>query len=232
MTIGGDLAEEGTAIARCEQTVAKFGGLDLLVNNVAYQEPVDDLTKLSPEQWHRTFASTSTATSGRPGPRCAHLAAAPCIINTASINGLRGNKSLIDYAATKGAVLALTYSLAQALQERGIRVNTVAPGPVWTPLIPATLPRKGRHSSAARHRWNGPPIPMRSRRPTCSSRPVGCRRTTPVRYWRPSEARRCRADPANDPAGAGQKGSPWKCGGSGRFLTWNGTEPSSPFSLP
>ena len=61
------------------------------------------------------------------------------IINTASINGLRGNKTLIDYAATKGAVLALTYSLAQALQDRGIRVNSVAPGPVWTPLIPATF---------------------------------------------------------------------------------------------
>jgi len=61
------------------------------------------------------------------------------IINTTSINGLRGNKSLIDYAATKGAVLAFTYSLAQALQDRGIQVNSVAPGPVWTPLIPATL---------------------------------------------------------------------------------------------
>ena len=63
------------------------------------------------------------------------------IINTASINGLRGNKSLIDYSATKGAVIALTYSLAQSLNERGIRVNCVAPGPVWTPLIPATMAR-------------------------------------------------------------------------------------------
>jgi NAD(P)-dependent dehydrogenase (short-subunit alcohol dehydrogenase family) len=69
-----------------------------------------------------------------------HLPDGGAIINTASINGLRGNKSLIDYAATKGAVLALTYSLAQALQERGIRVNNVAPGPERTPLIPATFP--------------------------------------------------------------------------------------------
>ena len=68
-----------------------------------------------------------------------HLPEGGAIINTASINGLRGNKTLIDYAATKGAVLALTYSLAQALQDRGIRVNSVAPGPVWTPLIPATF---------------------------------------------------------------------------------------------
>jgi NAD(P)-dependent dehydrogenase (short-subunit alcohol dehydrogenase family) len=69
-----------------------------------------------------------------------HMPDGSAIINTASINGLRGNKTLIDYAATKGAVLALTYSLAQALQDRGIRVNSVAPGPVWTPLIPATFP--------------------------------------------------------------------------------------------
>ena len=77
------------------------------------------------------------------GQRCVtirgDLAVEDNIINTSSINGLRGNKTLIDYAATKGAVLALTYSLAQALQDRGIRVNAVAPGPVWTPLIPATL---------------------------------------------------------------------------------------------
>lgn len=69
-----------------------------------------------------------------------HLTGGGAIINTSSINGLRGNDSLIDYSATKGAVLALTYSLAQSLMERRIRVNCVAPGPVWTPLIPATMP--------------------------------------------------------------------------------------------
>ena len=69
----------------------------------------------------------------------AHLPGGGAIINTASINGLRGNRTLIDYSATKGAVIALTYSLAQSLNERGIRVNCVAPGPVWTPLIPATM---------------------------------------------------------------------------------------------
>jgi NAD(P)-dependent dehydrogenase (short-subunit alcohol dehydrogenase family) len=68
-----------------------------------------------------------------------HLSEGSVVLNTASINGLRGNKTLIDYAATKGAVLALTYSLAQTLREKGIRVNAVAPGPVWTPLIPATM---------------------------------------------------------------------------------------------
>jgi NAD(P)-dependent dehydrogenase (short-subunit alcohol dehydrogenase family) len=71
-----------------------------------------------------------------------HLREGSAIINTSSVNGLRGNKSLIDYSATKGAINALTYSLAQALVEKGIRVNCVAPGPVWTPLIPATMPEE------------------------------------------------------------------------------------------
>jgi NAD(P)-dependent dehydrogenase (short-subunit alcohol dehydrogenase family) len=70
----------------------------------------------------------------------AHLGEGSAIINTGSINGLRGNKSLIDYATTKGAILAFTYSMAQSLTDKGIRVNCVAPGPVWTPLIPATMP--------------------------------------------------------------------------------------------
>jgi NAD(P)-dependent dehydrogenase (short-subunit alcohol dehydrogenase family) len=90
-----------------ERTVAELGGLDLLVNNVAAQEPVDDLTKLSTEQWDRTF---------------------------------RVNIYSYFWTTRAAPVLALTYSLAQALQDRGIRVNSVAPGPVWTPLIPATFP--------------------------------------------------------------------------------------------
>jgi NAD(P)-dependent dehydrogenase (short-subunit alcohol dehydrogenase family) len=110
------------------------------VNNVATQEPVDDLTKLSTEQWDRTFRVNIYSYFWTTRAALRHLPDGGVIINTASINGLRGNKSLIDYAATKGAVLALTYSLAQALQDRGIRVNSVAPGPVWTPLIPATFP--------------------------------------------------------------------------------------------
>ena len=140
LTIRGDLAEEGNCDRAVEQTVAELGGLDLLVNNVATQEPVDDLTKLSSEQWDRTFRVNIYSYFWTTRAALRHLPDGGVIINTASINGLRGNKSLIDYAATKGAVLALTYSLAQALQDRGIRVNSVAPGPVCTPLIPATFP--------------------------------------------------------------------------------------------
>jgi NAD(P)-dependent dehydrogenase (short-subunit alcohol dehydrogenase family) len=128
----------------CEQavrrTVDELGGLDILVNNVATQHPVKDLTELSTEQWDRTFRVNIYSYFWTTRAALAYIPDGGCIINTSSINGLRGNKTLIDYAATKGAVLALTYSLAQSLQDRGVRVNCVAPGPVWTPLIPATFP--------------------------------------------------------------------------------------------
>jgi len=139
VTVRGDLAIEDNCQRAVEQTVTELGGLDVLVNNVATQEPVDDLAELSTMQWERTFRVNVHSYFWTIRAALKHLPDGGAIINTSSINGLRGNKSLIDYAATKGAVLALTYSLAQALQERGIRVNSVAPGPVWTPLIPATM---------------------------------------------------------------------------------------------
>lgn len=127
----------------CHELVAEaadaLGGLDILVNNVAYQKPVDSLEELTDEQWRYTFAVNIDSYFYTTKAALAHLGEGSVILNTASINGLRGNKSLIDYSATKGAVLALTYSLAQILRDRGIRVNAVAPGPVWTPLIPATM---------------------------------------------------------------------------------------------
>jgi NAD(P)-dependent dehydrogenase (short-subunit alcohol dehydrogenase family) len=140
VALPGDLAEAD----HCRRVVADaaeaLGGLDLVVNNVAFQNPVEDLTELSDDQWRRTFAVNIDSFFHVTKAALAHLPDGAAIINTASINGLRGNKTLIDYSATKGAVIALTYSLAQSLQERGIRVNCVAPGPVWTPLIPATMP--------------------------------------------------------------------------------------------
>jgi NAD(P)-dependent dehydrogenase (short-subunit alcohol dehydrogenase family) len=139
-TIRGDLAEEGNCQRAVDQTVAELGGLDLLVNNIAFQQPVDDLAELSTGQWDRTFKVNVYSFFWTTKAALKYLPDGAVIINTASINGLRGNKTLIDYSATKGAVLALTYSLAQSLQDRGIRVNCVAPGPVWTPLIPATFP--------------------------------------------------------------------------------------------
>jgi NAD(P)-dependent dehydrogenase (short-subunit alcohol dehydrogenase family) len=138
-TFRGDMAEEANCRGAVEHAVSELGALDVLVNNIATQEPVSDFAELSSEQWERTFRVNIHSYFWTTKAALAHLPDGGSIINTSSINGLRGNKSLIDYAATKGAILAFTYSLAQALQERGIRVNCVAPGPVWTPLIPATF---------------------------------------------------------------------------------------------
>ncbi len=137
--IPGDLADAGHCRKVVADTADALGGVDVLVNNVAYQSPVDDLAELSEAQWRRTFAVNVDSYFYVTKAALDHLTYGGAIINTASINGLRGNKSLIDYSATKGAVIALTYSLAQALADHGIRVNCVAPGPVWTPLIPATM---------------------------------------------------------------------------------------------
>lgn len=135
----GDLASAEHCRAVVADAVENLGRLDIVVNNAGTQSPVDDLSELSDEQWRRTFAVNIDSFFHVTKAALPHLADGSAVVNTASINGLRGNKSLIDYSATKGAVIALTYSLAQALRDRGIRVNCVAPGPVWTPLIPATM---------------------------------------------------------------------------------------------
>ncbi|HNM83249.1 MAG TPA: SDR family oxidoreductase [Mycobacterium sp.] len=139
VALPGDLAEASHCRSVVAETAGRLGGLDILVNNVAFQSPVDDLGELSDEQWRRTFAVNIDSYFYVTKAALEHLSPGGAIVNTGSINGLRGNKTLIDYSATKGAVVALTYSLAQALRDRGIRVNCVAPGPVWTPLIPATM---------------------------------------------------------------------------------------------
>jgi NAD(P)-dependent dehydrogenase (short-subunit alcohol dehydrogenase family) len=136
----GELADEQHATQIVEQTVAELGGLDILVNHVGTQTPAKSLEELSSEQWDYTFKVNIYSHFWTTKAALRHLPDGAAIINTASINGLRGNKTLLDYSATKGAIIAFTYSLAQNLVERRIRVNAVAPGPVWTPLIPATFP--------------------------------------------------------------------------------------------
>jgi NAD(P)-dependent dehydrogenase (short-subunit alcohol dehydrogenase family) len=135
----GDLAEAEQCRSVVARTADTLGGLDILVNNVAYQNPTEKFTDITDEQWRRTFAVNIDSFFHVTKAALEHIPDGGAIINTGSINGLRGNKTLIDYSSTKGAVLALTYSLAQSLSERHIRVNCVAPGPVWTPLIPATM---------------------------------------------------------------------------------------------
>jgi len=135
----GDLSVEDHCTDVVRRTVAELGGLDILVNNIAYQNPVESLAEISTEQWDRTFKTNIYSYFWVTKAALEHMPDGSAIINTGSINGLRGNKSLIDYATTKGAILAFTYSMAQSLVDRRIRVNCVAPGPVWTPLIPATM---------------------------------------------------------------------------------------------
>ena len=136
----GDLAEEQRCVDAVETTVRELGGLDVLVNHAGTQKPATDLREITTDQWERTFRVNVTSIFWLVRAALAHMPDGGSIVNTGSVNGLRGNKSLMDYSASKGAVHVLTYSLAQSLAERGIRVNCVAPGPVWTPLIPATFP--------------------------------------------------------------------------------------------
>jgi NAD(P)-dependent dehydrogenase (short-subunit alcohol dehydrogenase family) len=139
LRLPGDLADADQCRSIVTRTVDAFGGLDILVNNVAYQNPTEKFTDITDEQWRRTFAVNIDSFFRVTKAALEHMPDGSAIINTGSINGLRGNKTLIDYSATKGAILALTYSLAQSRSDRRIRVNCVAPGPVWTPLIPATM---------------------------------------------------------------------------------------------
>jgi len=140
ITLPGDLAEEAQARAVVRETVERLGGLDVLVNHAGTQTPVDAPEEIASEQWDGTFKTNVYGPWWTTHEALDHLPEGGAIIFTGSVNGLRGNKELIDYAATKGAIHVLVYSLAQALVERRIRVNCVAPGPVWTPLIPATMP--------------------------------------------------------------------------------------------
>lgn len=140
LLIPGDLGAARHCAEAVARSVDELGRLDVVVNNVATQEALDNLEDIEDEQWLRTFEVNIHSFYRVTRAALPHLRSGSAVINTGSVNGLRGNQSLIDYSATKGAVTALTYSLAQALVDRGIRVNCVAPGPVWTPLIPATMP--------------------------------------------------------------------------------------------
>ena len=135
--IPGDVTDAAFCKRAVERTVEKLGRLDVLVNNAAFQKHVDSIDELSEDQFERTFRTNIFAYFYMAKAALPHLERGSAIINTGSITGLEGSKALLDYSATKGAIHAFTKSLAQQLVERGIRVNCVAPGPVWTPLNPA-----------------------------------------------------------------------------------------------
>jgi NAD(P)-dependent dehydrogenase (short-subunit alcohol dehydrogenase family) len=137
LLIPGDVRQSDFCREAVERTVGEFGKLDILVNNAAYQQHQKSLEDVSEEQFDRTFKTNIYGYYFMAKAALAHLKEGGAIVNTGSITGLEGSKELLDYSATKGAIHAFTKSLAQNLVERRIRVNCVAPGPVWTPLNPS-----------------------------------------------------------------------------------------------
>jgi len=137
LLIAGDVRDPKFCRKAVRQTVAEFGRLDILVNNAAFQQHQQTLADVSDEQFDRTFKTNIYGYFYMTKAALPHLKKGSAIVNTGSITGLEGSKELLDYSATKGAIHAFTKSLAQNLVEQGIRVNCVAPGPVWTPLNPS-----------------------------------------------------------------------------------------------
>jgi NAD(P)-dependent dehydrogenase (short-subunit alcohol dehydrogenase family) len=134
LLISGDVKKADFCRRAVEKTAKEFGKLDILVNNAAFQQHQESLEDVSDEQWEKTFQTNIFGYFYMARAALKHLKKGGAIINTGSITGLEGSKDLLDYSATKGAIHAFTKSLAQNLVEKGIRVNCVAPGPVWTPL--------------------------------------------------------------------------------------------------
>src|SRR5579885_1690688 len=139
-TIAGDVGDESFCRDAVRRTIEEFGRLDVLVNNAAEQHPQDSIERISAEQLERTFRTNIFAQFFMTKAALPHLKEGAAIINTTSVTAYKGNPMLLDYSATKGAIVAFTRSLSLSLVERGIRVNGVAPGPIWTPLIPSTFP--------------------------------------------------------------------------------------------
>lgn len=150
MLIPGDVSDAAFCRRAVAQTVRKFGKLDILVNNAAYQHRQEGLEKLSEEQWEKTFRTNIFGYFYMAKAALPHLKPGSAIVNTSSETGLEGNKDLLDYSSTKGAINAFSKSLAQNLVEKGIRVNCIAPGPVWTPLNVADKPAEeiGKHGES------------------------------------------------------------------------------------
>ena len=142
LLIAGDIGRESFCRQAVERTIKKFGSLNILVNNAAVQYPREDITKITSRQLEKTFKTNLFSQFYLVKAALKYLKRNSAIINTTSVTAYRGSGHLIDYSATKGAIVSFTRSLSASLVKKGIRVNGVAPGPIWTPLIQATFPPK------------------------------------------------------------------------------------------
>ena len=142
LLLRGDVGDPEFCKDAVTRTVETLGRLDVLVNNAGEQHPQESIEDITPEQLERTFRTNIFAMFYLVAAALPHLKTRSAIINTTSVTAYRGSPTLLDYAATKGAIVAFTRSLAKKLVEKGIRVNGVAPGPIWTPLIPSTFDAK------------------------------------------------------------------------------------------
>ena len=155
MLIPGDVTDRSFCTSAVEQVVARFGRIDVLVNNAAYQQSQEAIEDISFEQFDRTFRTNIYGYFFMIQATLRHMQPGGRIVNCGSITGLQGHKTLVDYAATKGAIHALTKSLAKNLIDRKIRVNCVAPGPIWTVLQPVSrdadkVAEHGQHTPMGR----------------------------------------------------------------------------------
>jgi NAD(P)-dependent dehydrogenase (short-subunit alcohol dehydrogenase family) len=142
LTLPGDIGNEAWCRELIEKTIAEYGQLDVLVNNAAEQHPQEDIRDLTSQQLERTFRTNIFSMFYLTKAALTYLKPGAAVINTTSVVAYKGNKELMDYAATKGAIVSFTRSLSAQLAEDNIRVNAVAPGPIWTPLIPSTFPEE------------------------------------------------------------------------------------------
>jgi NAD(P)-dependent dehydrogenase (short-subunit alcohol dehydrogenase family) len=140
VVVPGDVSNAGHCRDLVKRAVAEFGRIDVLVNNAAHQAGFGSIEDITNEEWDKTFATNISAMFYLTKAAIPHMKPGSAIINTASINSDSPGPQLLAYATTKGAIQNFTGGLAQMLAEKGIRANAVAPGPVWTPLIPSTMP--------------------------------------------------------------------------------------------
>jgi NAD(P)-dependent dehydrogenase (short-subunit alcohol dehydrogenase family) len=145
----GDVGDEHFCQQAVQQTVQELGHLDILINNAAEQHPQESIEQITAEQLERTFRTNIFGMFFMVKAALPHLKEGSTIINTTSVTAYKGNPQLLDYSSTKGAIVAFTRSLSKSLVEKKIRVNGVAPGPIWTPLIPSTFPEEKVESFGA-----------------------------------------------------------------------------------